>query len=83
LDANVCENKGKRKGYPTIGNCVHIGINATVVGNINIGDDVIIAAGAFVNHDVPSYSICIGNPCRVIPRYGATDGYIINRVGAE
>lgn len=77
------ENRGKREGCPTIGNCVSIGINATVVGNISIGDDVMIAAGAFVNHDVPSHSICVGNPCRIISRVGATDGYIVNRVGAQ
>lgn len=26
------ENRGKRKGTPTIGNCVWIGINSTIVG---------------------------------------------------
>lgn len=77
------ENRGKREGCPTIGSCVSVGINATVVGNISIGDDVMIAAGAFVNHDVPSHSICVGNPCRIISRVGATDGYIVNRVGAQ
>lgn len=77
------EDRGKRQGYPTIGNCVPVGINATVVGRITVGDDVMIAAGSFVNRDVPSHSICIGNPCQIIPKEGATDGYIVNRVGAE
>ena len=35
-------NRGKFKGVPTIGNRVWIGINAAIVGNITIGDDVII-----------------------------------------
>lgn len=77
------ENRGERKGYPTIGNCVSIGINSTVVGKIVVGDDVMIAAGAFVNRDVPSHSICIGNPCRIIHRNGATEKYVVNRVGVK
>lgn len=74
------ENRGKRKGCPTIGNCVWIGVNATVVGNVTIGDDVLIAPGAYVNCDVPSHSIVLGNPCKVISRDYTTDGYINNRV---
>lgn len=30
-----------------------------------IGDDVLIAPGAFVNFDVPSHSVVIGNPGRI------------------
>lgn len=73
------ENRGKRKGCPSIGNCVWIGTNAVVVGKVAIGDDVLIAPCAYVNCDVPSHSIVIGNPCRVIPRENATEGYINNR----
>ncbi len=54
------ENRGERAGAPVIGNCVAIGINATVIGNITIGDDVMIAPNAFVNFDVPPHSIVIG-----------------------
>ena len=39
-----------------------IGTNAVIVGGIEIGDDVLIAPGAFVNVDVPSGSTVIGNP---------------------
>ena len=74
------ENRGKRKGYPTIGNEVYIGVNSTVVGNIRIGDDVLIAANTFVNCDVPDHSIVIGNPCIIKPKENATEGYINNRV---
>jgi len=74
------ENRGKRKGAPVIGSRVRIGVNATIVGRIEIGDDVLIAPNAFVNRDVPSHSIVIGNPCRIIPKQGATEGYINNVV---
>ena len=70
------EPRGKRAGTPTIGNNVSICVNATVVGNITIGDDVLIAPGALVNCDVPSHSIVIGNPCTIHHRDHATEGYI-------
>ena len=54
-------HRGKRKGTPTIGNRVWIGVGAVIVGNINIGDDVIIAPNSFVNIDIPSHSIVFGN----------------------
>jgi serine O-acetyltransferase len=72
------ENRGLREGAPHIGNCVWIGVNATVVGKITIGDDVMIAPNSFVNCDVPSHSIVLGNPCRIIPKEKATEGYICN-----
>lgn len=74
------ENRGKRKGVPTIGNEVWIGINSTIVGGITIGDDVMIAPNSFVNRDVPSHSIVYGNPCQIRPRENATEGYINSRV---
>lgn len=72
------EFRGARRGSPIIGNNVWIGSNAAIVGNITIGDDVLIAPLAFVNFDVPSHSIVIGNPARIIHRDNATEGYITN-----
>lgn len=74
------ENRGRRKGVPELGNCVYMGINSTIVGRVTIGDDVLIAPNTYINCDVPSHSIVIGSPCKIIPREGATDGYIVNRV---
>lgn len=73
-------NRGELKGVPTIGNQVWIGINAAVVGNIKIGNDVLIAPNSFVNCDVPSHSIVLGNPCIIKHRDNATEGYINNIV---
>lgn len=53
---------GGRQGAPLIGNRVTVCSNAFVCGKISIGDDVLIAANAFVNFDVPSNSVVIGNP---------------------
>lgn len=69
-------NRGARKGTPTIGDKVWIGINAAIVGNITIGDDVLIAPNSYVNIDIPSHSVVFGNPCVVKHRDWATEGYI-------
>ena len=53
-----------------------IGAGAVVVGKIMIGDDVLIAPNSFVNCDVPSHSIVLGNPCKIVYRENATEGYI-------
>lgn len=74
------EFRGKRRGNPVIGDNVWIGSNACIVGKISIGDDVLIAPLSFVNFDVPSHSIVIGNPAKIIQRENATEGYITNRV---
>lgn len=71
-------NRGVRKGTPVIGDRVWIGINSAVVGNITIGNDVMIAPNSFVNIDVPSHSVVFGNPCIVKHRDWATEGYINN-----
>lgn len=70
------ENRGKRKGAPIIGNKVWIGINSTIVGNVKIGHDVLIAPNSFVNIDVPDHSIVFGNPCVIKHKENATEGYI-------
>lgn len=71
-------NRGKRKGYPTIGDRVYIGINSVIVGKITIGDDVLIAPNSFVNVDIPSHSVVFGNPCVIKHRDWATEGYVNN-----
>lgn len=68
--------RGKRKGAPTIGNRVCIRANSTIVGNVTIGDDVLIAPNTFVNFDVPSHSVVVGNPASIHHRDNATEGHI-------
>ena len=68
--------RGKHKGVPTIGSQVCIRTNSTVVGNITIGDDVLIAPNTFVNFDVPSHSIVIGNPATIHHKENATEGHM-------
>ena len=70
------ENRGKRKGCPVIGNNDWIGVNAVVVGNIHIGNDVMICPNSFVNFDVPDHSVVIGNPGIIHHKRNATIHYI-------
>ena len=74
------ENRGKRKGCPTISDNVWIGTNSVIVGNITIGTDVLIAPLSYVNFDVPDHSIVVGNPAKIIHRENATEGYISRTV---
>lgn len=53
---------GKRAGAPKLGDRVVVGCNAFVCGGITIGNDVLIAANSFVDFDVPSNSLVLGNP---------------------
>lgn len=69
-------NRGRYEGAPEIGNQVWIGPNAVIVGKIKIGDNVLIAPNAYVNADVPSNSLVIGNPAQIISKENATEGYI-------
>lgn len=50
----------------TIGENCWIGGNATICPGVTIGDNTIIGAGSVVTKDIPSNSIAVGNPCKVI-----------------
>ena len=63
-----------------MGDMVWCGVNSTIVGDITVGDDVLIAPNAYVNCDVPSHSIVFGNSCIVKPHENAAEGYINRRV---
>lgn len=54
-------------GYaPTIEDRVEIGPNVCIIGDITIGHDSQIGAGAVVVKDVPPCSVVVGNPARVV-----------------
>ena len=51
---------------PKIGNNVDIGCGAKILGDITVGDNVRIGANAVVLDNIPSNSIAIGIPARII-----------------
>ena len=74
------ENRGARKGAPTLkGNC-WVGTNSVIVGNVTIEEDVLIAPLTFVNFDVPAHSIVIGNPAKIVKKENATEYYLQNKI---
>jgi len=51
---------------PVIGNSVCIYPNSIIIGDITIGDNCVIGAGAVVTKDVPDNAIVVGNPAKII-----------------
>lgn len=60
------ERKVVSKGPVIIGNNVWIGDKATILAGVTIGDGAVIAANTVVTKDVPAYSVCAGNPGKII-----------------
>lgn len=50
----------------TVGDDVWIGAGVSVLPGVSIGSNCVIGAGSVVTRDIPSNSIAVGNPCRVI-----------------
>ena len=62
---------GNKEGYPTIGNRCFIAAGAKIIGNVTIGDDVVVGANAVVTKDIPSGSVVGGVPAKIIGNNGA------------
>ena len=61
------EKNIREYGKPiTVGSDVWIGGHVTVCPGVTIGDNVVIGAGSVVVHDIPSDSVAVGNPARVV-----------------
>lgn len=54
------------KGDIIIGNDVWIGQNATILSGVEIENGAVIGAHCLVARNVPSYSICVGNPGKIV-----------------
>lgn len=49
-----------------IGSNCWIASNVVIAGGVTIGEGCVIGAGSVVTRDIPSNSLAVGNPCRVI-----------------
>ena len=58
------KEKGKR--HPTVENNVMIGASAKVLGNIVIGENSKIGAGAIVLNDIPKNVTAVGVPAKIV-----------------
>ena len=68
-------SRGPRRGAPTLEDKVWVGAHAIIVGNVTIGCEALIAPGAYVNFDVPSKAVVLGNPGKVVSNLGSV-GYV-------
>ena len=63
----VLREKGYQYNFPVhIGKNCWLGAGVSVLPGITIGDNVVIGAGSIVTKDIPSNTIAVGNPCKVI-----------------
>lgn len=61
------ETEVPKSGYDIyIGSGTWIASGCIVIGNVKIGDNCIIAAGAVVTKDIPSFSVVAGIPAMII-----------------
>lgn len=59
-------NDTRQDNIPTIGDRVLIATNALVIGEVHIGNDAVIGAGAVITKDINKGDVVVGNPQRVI-----------------
>lgn len=59
---------GAQRVHPTVGRRVVLEAGALLVGDVYLGDDVRVLAGAVVTRDVPDGGVAVGSPGRVLPK---------------
>ena len=65
---STTKERGKR--HPTVGDRVVVGAGATVLGDISLGNDSRVGAGAVVVHSVPAGATAVGIPGKVVKTRG-------------
>lgn len=60
-------NAGIEYAFPiTIGDNVWIGGGVIITAGVTIGSNVVIGAGSLVTKDIPSNTVAVGNPCKIL-----------------
>lgn len=67
----------RNNGKPHLGNNVFVGSGAMILGDITIGDDVVIAANAVVTKNIDAKCVIAGNPGMVIKKNVNSD-YVLS-----
>ena len=60
------ERELRRFNFNKVGKNVLLAANATILGNIKIGDNAKIGAGSDVINDIPENSTAVGVPARIL-----------------
>jgi len=64
----------REKRHPTIEDCATVGANATLLGDITVGEGATVGAGAVVSSDVPADATVAGNPAEIVDTAPARTG---------
>jgi serine O-acetyltransferase len=56
----------REKRHPTVEDCATLGANATLLGDITVGESATVGAGAVVSKDVPDGVTVAGNPAEIV-----------------
>ncbi len=67
----IRDEAGRRFRYARvrIGSDVFIGVGSILLPGVSIGDRVVIGAGSVVTKSVPSGTVAVGNPARIVASY--------------
>lgn len=69
LSHDHCKRVGDNQPFLThtyIGKNCFIAVNAIILPGVKIGNEVIVGAGAVVTKDIPSNTVVVGNPAKII-----------------
>jgi acetyltransferase-like isoleucine patch superfamily enzyme len=64
------EMERSSKTAVTIGDHVWIGAHVIILPGVSIGQHSAVGAGSVVTRDIPAYCLAVGNPARVVRRFG-------------
>jgi putative colanic acid biosynthesis acetyltransferase WcaF len=65
----------RRASFPTVARPITIetqawiAARAIVVPGVRVGPGCVVGAGSVVTRDLPAWTVCAGNPCRVLKTY--------------
>lgn len=71
---SIIEQGVSEKGPIRIGKGSWIGLRCSILSGVSIGEHCVIGAGSVVTKDIPSYSIAVGVPAKVIKKYDFDSG---------
>src|SRR5580692_1501882 len=71
------------KRHPTLGRNVTVGVNASVLGAIVLGDNAKVGGGSVVVKDVPANATVVGVPARVVAQDGKPVRVVSDRPQVE
>lgn len=79
----VRDAAGRRQRFAaiTIGDDVFIGSNSIVLPGVSIGSRVIVGAGSVVTRDIPSNSVAVGNPARILRTFESYEQMVLAKYG--